>query len=72
MSAVNGQYDGNVRSVQVISSEFSQANSLVVVNAVGVRGGSTTERWRCLVSNDGSVEDLSVARSHHRPSSDSV
>jgi hypothetical protein len=52
MTAVNSQYGGNVKTVRVTSSEFSEANSLVMVSAVGVRGGSTTERWRCLVSND--------------------
>jgi len=62
MVAVNRNYGGNVRSVEVVSSEFSEANSLVMVNAVGVRGTSAIERWRCLVSNDGQVEDLSVAR----------
>ena len=60
MSKVNGNYGGNVNSVRVASSEYSEANSTVMVDAVGVRGGSTTERWRCLVSNDGQVQDLSV------------
>lgn len=46
--------------MQVASSEFSQANSLVMVDAIGVRGSSQTERWRCLVSNDGKVQELSV------------
>jgi hypothetical protein len=31
-----------------------------MVEAVGVRGGSSTERWKCLFSNDGVVQDLSV------------
>ena len=62
MSAVNSNYEGNVREVRVASSEFSQANSMVMMDAVGVRGGQTTERWRCLVSNDGKVEELSVAQ----------
>lgn len=60
MSAVNANYGGNVSRVKVASSEFSQANSVVMVDAEGVRGGSRTERWKCLVSNDGKVEDLSV------------
>jgi len=60
MAKVNSNYGGNVRSVNVVSSEFSQANSEVIVEAVGVRGGSTSERWRCLVSSDGVVSDLSV------------
>jgi starvation-inducible outer membrane lipoprotein len=62
MTAVNSNYGGKVKTVQVASSEFSQANSVVMVEAIGVRGGSTSERWRCLVSNDGKVQDLSVAR----------
>ena len=62
MVKVNSNYGGNVRSVNVVSSEFSQANSEVIVEAVGVRGGSTSERWRCLVSNDGKVQDLSVVQ----------
>jgi hypothetical protein len=62
MSAINGNYGGNVRDLVVVRSEFSQANSEVIVDAVGVRGGSKTERWRCLVSNDGNVQDLSVVQ----------
>ncbi len=61
MSAVNSNYGGEVRELRVVSSEFSQANSMVMVDAVGVRGGQATERWKCLVSNDGSVQELSVA-----------
>jgi hypothetical protein len=60
MTAINGNYGGKVRDLEVVRSEFSQANSEVIVDAVGVRGGSTTERWKCLVSNDGKVQDLSV------------
>ena len=60
MAKVNSNYGGNVRSVNVVSSEFSQANSEVIVEAVGVRGGSTNERFRCLVSDDGNVQDLSA------------
>lgn len=62
MSGVNGKYDGNVRNLKVLSSEFSQANSEVMILAEGVRGGSGNERWRCLVSNDGQVQELSVQR----------
>jgi hypothetical protein len=36
------------RNVAVLSSEFSQANSVVMVGM-----GSRRARWRCLVSNDG-------------------
>lgn len=60
MQAVNSQYGGNVRDLKVMRSEFSQANSEVIVKAIGVRGGSSNEKWRCLVSNTGKVEDLSV------------
>jgi hypothetical protein len=60
MVAVNGQYGGNVRNLKVMRSEFSQANSLVMVKAIGVRGGSTSEQWKCLVSNSGKVQELSV------------
>lgn len=52
MTAVNSEYGGRVRSLNVVHSEFSQANSMVVVEADG-------ERWRCLSSNDGHVEELS-------------
>jgi hypothetical protein len=60
MQAVNSQYGGKVKDLKVVRSEFSQANSLVMVNAIGIRGGSTTEKWKCLVSNAGKVQDLSV------------
>ena len=60
LAAVNRNYGGKVNSVRVASSEYSEANSLVMVEAMGVRGGSSTERWKCLVSNDGVVQDLSV------------
>jgi hypothetical protein len=56
MAAVNRQYGGNY-DVRVISSEYSEANSLVMV-----AGGPNRERWRCLVSNDGKVQDLSLAQ----------
>jgi hypothetical protein len=58
--ALNAQYAGKVSSVKVASPEYSEANSLVMVDAAGVRGSSNTEHWRCLVSNDGKVRDLSV------------
>lgn len=60
MQAVNSQYGGNVRDLKVTRSEFSQANSEVIIKAIGVRGGSSNENWRCLVSNSGKVQDLSV------------
>ena len=62
MTKVNGNYGGKVDTVKVVRSEFSQANSEVMVDAVGVRGGSTTEHWRCLVSNSGNVADVSVVQ----------
>jgi len=42
----------------VVRSEFSQANSEVIVNADG-------EHWRCLVSNDGHVEEVTKQGGHH-------
>ncbi len=60
MAAVNGQYGGKVKTLNIIRSEFSQANSVVMVKAIGVRGGSTNEQWKCLVSNSGKVQELSV------------
>jgi molybdenum cofactor biosynthesis enzyme MoaA len=53
MVAVNKNYGGKVKNLRVVRSEFSQANSEVIVEADG-------ERWRCLASNDGNVQDLSV------------
>ncbi|SHG76388.1 hypothetical protein [Marivita hallyeonensis] len=44
------------QSGTVLSSEFSEANSLVMFRD----SGETV--WRCLVSNDGVVADLSVAQ----------
>ena len=60
MSELNGQYGGRVARIDVLSSEFSQANSVVMLAAVGVRGTAQTERFRCLVSNDGQVQELSA------------
>jgi len=60
MSALNGQYGGQVATINVLSSEFSQANSVVMLAAGGVRGTSQTERFRCLVSDDGQVQELSA------------
>ena len=56
MAAVNRQYGGKY-DAKVIRSEYSEANSLVVV-----AGGPDRERWRCLVSNDGVVQDLTPAQ----------
>lgn len=68
LSAVNSQYGGRVSNVKMVSSEFSQANSIVMVNAIGVRGTGQNETWRCLVSNTGQVEDLSVVPGSANPS----
>lgn len=62
MTAVNSNYGGNVRELRVVSSEFSQANSVVMLDAVGVRGGSQTERWRCLTSEAGEIAELTVVQ----------
>jgi hypothetical protein len=62
MSAVNGNYGGNVRDLIITSSEFSQANSVVMITASGVRGGNQSERWRCLVSDTGKVVELTVVQ----------
>lgn len=51
---VGGGPDG--QSGTVISTEYSEANSLVMFRD---RGETI---WRCLVSNDGAVADLSVAQ----------
>ena len=53
MTAVNSNYGGNVRNLDIVHMEYSEANSVVIMNADG-------ERWRCLVSNHGKVEELSV------------
>lgn len=55
MSAVNDKYSGNFKSLRVVRSEFSQANSEVIVQA-------DAARWRCLVSDAGDVQELSQAR----------
>ncbi|MBF2080278.1 MAG: hypothetical protein IGR76_17625 [Synechococcales cyanobacterium T60_A2020_003] len=53
MSAVNSQYGGQVSNLYVVSSEYSEAGSLVMLQADG-------DSWRCLSSNDGVVEELSL------------
>ena len=53
MSAVNRNYGGNVGDIVVTSSEFSQANSMVMMRAGG-------ETWKCLVSDSGQVQELTV------------
>jgi hypothetical protein len=44
----------------VVRCEVSPANSAVILGAVGVCGGSTTEHWKCLVCNNGQMQDLRV------------
>ena len=51
IAGVNTNYGRDVATV--ISSDFSEANTIVMLSAEG-------ETWRCLVSNDGAVEDLAV------------
>ena len=51
IAGVNTNYGSDVASV--ISSDFSEANTIVMLSAEG-------ETWRCLVSDDGAVEDLAV------------
>ena len=62
MAKINSNYGGKVDTLKVVRSEFSQANTEVIVDAVGVRGEKKTERWRCLSSNDGKVADLSIVQ----------
>ena len=62
MAKINSNYGGKVDTLKVVRSEFSQANTEVIVDAVGVRGENKTERWRCLSSNDGKVADLSIVQ----------
>jgi hypothetical protein len=45
MAAVNGQYGGKY-PVSVLSSEYAESGSLVMV-----AGGANRESWRCLASN---------------------
>lgn len=51
VNAVDANYGEKV--ARVTSSEFSQANTMVMLTAKG-------ENWRCLASEDGIVADLSV------------
>ncbi len=54
-STIDDQTDGEV---VVLSTEFSEANSLVMIGV-----GSDRAPWRCLVSNDGAVQEVSFAGS---------
>lgn len=51
VEGVNTNFGRDVASV--VSSEFSEANTVVMLSAEG-------ETWRCLVSSDGEVQELSV------------
>ncbi len=51
LAAVTGQTNEN--NVTVLSTEFSEANSLVMVGV-----GDQKAPWRCLVSNDGTVQEV--------------
>jgi len=55
MAAVKRRYGRSVRNLWVSNSENSLAGSVVIVEANG-------ERWRCLASNEGRVEDLRLMR----------
>ncbi len=46
----------NNSDVAVLSNEFSEANSLVMIGV-----GANRAPWRCLVSNDGIVAEVSSA-----------
>jgi hypothetical protein len=52
MAAVDRNYGGDA-SLSIVNSDFSQAGTVVIIEANG-------ERWRCLASNDGKVEELRV------------
>lgn len=52
MAAVNEQVGGS-QDLTVLSSEFSEANSLVMVGV-----GPNRAPWRCLASNDGTVQEV--------------
>jgi hypothetical protein len=62
MQAVNSKYDGRVRNLDIVRSEFSEANSEVILNADG-------EHWRCLVSNRGEVAELTRQGGSHAAAS---
>ena len=53
LAAVDAETDGNVA---VLSTEFSEANSMVMVGV-----GADRAPWKCLVSNDGTGAEISFA-----------
>ena len=62
MAKVNSNYGGKVKDLRVTSSSDSEANAMVMITAIGVRGSSQTEQWKCLVSRNGQVQELSVVQ----------
>jgi hypothetical protein len=56
LSAVSNET--NEGDVAVLSTEFSEANSMVMVGV-----GAQRAPWRCLVSNDGAVQEVSFSGS---------
>ena len=54
LAAVTNQTNNS--DVAVMSNEFSEANSLVMIGV-----GANRAPWRCLVSNDGIVAEVSSA-----------
>lgn len=50
--------ESNNGEVSVLSSEFSEANTVVMIGV-----GADAAPWRCLVSNDGVVAEVSFAGS---------
>jgi hypothetical protein len=62
MAKVNFNYGGKVKDLRVTSSSDSEANAMVMITAIGVRGTSQSEQWKCLVSRDGQVQELSVVQ----------
>lgn len=62
MAKVNSNYGGKVKDLRVSSSETSEANSVVMITAIGVRGSSQKEHWKCLVSKNGQVQELTVVQ----------
>ncbi len=53
LTEIDNQTDGDV---SVLSTEFSEANSMVMVGV-----GADQAPWKCLVSNDGTVAEVSFA-----------
>ena len=54
LAAVTAQTSGG--DLDVLSTEFSEANSVVMIGV-----GPERAPWKCLVSNDGQVAEMSFA-----------